>query len=69
MSGKEILCQALALKPKERFLIVEGLLKSLDQPDRTVDEIWAEESERRLKAYRNGSLEGIPIEEIFKDQS
>ncbi len=58
MSSKEILDQAMALKPKERFMIVEGLLKSLDEPDRKLDEIWAEEAEKRLKAYREGRLEG-----------
>jgi putative addiction module component (TIGR02574 family) len=68
MSSKEILEQAMALKPDERFMIVESLLKSLDEPDRKIDEIWAEEAEKRLKAYRDGNLEGIPMEEIFKDE-
>jgi len=68
MHGKEILNQALLLKPEERFLLIEGLLKSLDEPDRTIDEIWAEEAEKRLQAYREGRLEGIPMEEIFSDQ-
>ncbi len=67
MSSKEILEQAMALKPDERFMIIESLLKSLDEPDRKIDEIWAEEAEKRLKAYRDGSLEGIPMEEIFRD--
>ncbi len=68
MSSKEILEQAMTLKPEERFIIVEGLLKSLDEPDRKIDEIWAEEAEKRLKAYRSGKLEGIPIEEVFSDK-
>ena len=68
MSSKEILEQAMELKPDERFMIVESLLKSLDEPDRKIDEIWAEEAEKRLKAYRDGNLEGIPMEEIFKDE-
>jgi putative addiction module component (TIGR02574 family) len=68
MGSKEILEQAMALKPEERFRIVEGLLKSLDEPDQTIDEIWAEEAERRLKSYRDGKSEGIPMEEIFKDK-
>jgi len=66
MGSKEILSQAIALKPEDRFMIVEGLLKSLDEPDRKIDEIWAEEAEKRLMAYRDGKLEGIPMEEIFK---
>ena len=67
MNDKEILSQALELKPKERFIIVEGLLKSLDEPDRNIDEIWAEEAEKRLKVYRDGKLEGVPMEKIFKE--
>uniref|UniRef100_A0A7C1FBZ5 Addiction module protein n=1 Tax=Ammonifex degensii TaxID=42838 RepID=A0A7C1FBZ5_9THEO len=68
MSSKEILEKALKLKPQERFLVIEGLIKSLDEPDRGLDDIWAEEAERRLTAYRKGKLEGIPMEEIFKEQ-
>ncbi|MEB2310194.1 MAG: addiction module protein [Candidatus Brocadiaceae bacterium] len=65
MGSKEILDQALKLKPEERFLIIEGLIVSLDQPDKNLDEIWAQEAEKRLKAYREGKLEGIPMEDIF----
>jgi putative addiction module component (TIGR02574 family) len=67
MSSKEILEEALKLKPDERFMLVEGLIKSLDEPDSSLDEIWAEEAEKRLNAYRAGKLEGIPMEEVFKE--
>jgi putative addiction module component (TIGR02574 family) len=66
MSNKDILEMAMKLKPAERFLIIEGLIKSLDEPDKSIDEIWAEEADKRLKAYREGKLETIPVEEIFK---
>lgn len=69
MGSKEILKQALQLKPEERFTVVEGLLKSLDEPDKRLDDIWVEEAEKRLKAYREGRLEGIPMEKIFKDET
>ncbi len=68
MSSKEILEQAKDLKAEERFMIIEELLKSLDEPDRKIDEIWAEEAEKRLNAYRDGKLEGIPMEEVFKEK-
>ncbi|MCD6326439.1 addiction module protein [bacterium] len=68
MRSKEILKQALRLKPDERFLLVEGLINSLDEPDRSLDAIWAEEAEKRLKAYRAGNLEGSPMEEIFREE-
>lgn len=67
MSGKDILKKALKLKPGERFLVVEGLINSLDQPDESLDKIWADEAEKRLTAYRAGKLEGIPMEDIFKE--
>ncbi|MBI5185366.1 MAG: addiction module protein [Nitrospinae bacterium] len=67
MSTKELLDEAMKLKAEERFALVEGLIKSLDEPDKKLDEIWAEEAEKRLKAYREGTLEGVPIEEIFKE--
>jgi putative addiction module component (TIGR02574 family) len=66
MSLEDILKEALKLKPQDRFTVVDGLLRSLDQPDATIDAIWAEEAERRLKAYRAGSLPGIPMEEVFR---
>ena len=56
ISSKEIIEQTMALEPDERFMINESLIKSLDQPDRKIDEIWAEEAGKRLKAYRYGIL-------------
>jgi len=68
MSSKEIIESALKLSPPERLLIIEGILKSLDEPDAEIEKIWIEEAEKRLQAYREGKLKGIPIEEIFKQQ-
>ncbi|MCY3728902.1 MAG: addiction module protein [Nitrospira sp.] len=68
MDSKEVLEQALALRPDERFSVVEGILRSLDEPDTSLDAIWAEEAERRLRAYREGNLEGIPMSEVFKEK-
>ncbi len=68
MGAKDILEKALKLKPPDKLTVVEGLLKSLDEPDRNIDCIWAEEAEKRLDAYRRGGLEGIPMEEIFSEE-
>ncbi|MDI6740110.1 MAG: addiction module protein [Candidatus Edwardsbacteria bacterium] len=68
MSTKELLKEALKLRPEDRFTLVEGLIRSLDEPDKKLDDIWAEEAEKRLKAYREGRIEGIPMEEIFKEE-
>ncbi len=65
MRIEEIIKEALKLKADERFLIIESIIKSLDEPDKKLDEIWAKEAEKRLKAYRRGELKGIPMDEIF----
>lgn len=62
-----LLKKALELKPQDRFLIIDGLIRSLDEPDRTIDEIWAEEAQKRLKAHRDGKRQGIPFEQVFGD--
>lgn len=68
MSCKEILEQALKIKPDERFMALEGIIKSLDEPDRSLDAIWVGEAEKRLEAYRADNLEVIPVEEIFREE-
>jgi putative addiction module component (TIGR02574 family) len=67
MSTKKLLEEALKLDAAEKFALVESLLKSLDEPDATLDSIWEEEAGKRLKAYREGRLEGIPMEDVFKE--
>jgi hypothetical protein len=43
MNTKEIVEQALKLKPKDLFTPVEGLIKSLDEPDKKLEEIFKKE--------------------------
>jgi len=40
-------------------------LKSLDEPDKTIDEIWAIEAEKRLNAFKAGKLKTYSYEEVF----
>ena len=68
MGTKKLLNEAMKLKPEERFILIEGLIKSLDEPDKRLDDIWADEAERRLKAYREGVLGGISMDEVFKEE-
>ncbi len=65
---KSILDHAINMRPAEKFIIIEGLLNSLDEPDRTIDEIWAGEAERRLKAFKDGNLKTFSYEEVFGHQ-
>ena len=64
---KQILESALALPAIDRVTIVESLLTSLDHPDTTIDEIWAEEAERRLAAFNAGQMKAVPADEVFQE--
>lgn len=66
MSTRQLLEAALKLDANERFTLIEALLRSLDEPDQNIDAIWADEASRRLLAYRECRLEGIPMTEVFK---
>ncbi len=67
-SSKILLEKALMLKPHERFFLIEGLIISLDEPDKEIDKIWAEEAEKRLNAYRMGRLLGVSSKEVFGEE-
>ncbi len=40
-------------------------MKSLDVPDPEIEKIWAEEAEKRLKAYKAGKLKTVSFEDMF----
>lgn len=65
MNNLEIIEEALQLNPKDKYFIIDTLLKSLDKPDAKLDAIWADESKKRLDSYKNNKTQAIPFEEIF----
>ena len=62
---KTIISKALHLKPAEKSIVIEALMKSLDVPDPEIEKIWAEEAEKRLKAYKAGKLKTVSFEDMF----
>lgn len=45
--------------------MIDELLHSLDRLDPELDRIWIEEAERRLQAYREGKVKGIPASDVI----
>ncbi|MDO8446414.1 MAG: addiction module protein [Deltaproteobacteria bacterium] len=64
-STKKLISEALHLKPAERFIVIEALIKSLDMPNPEIEAAWAEEAEKRLAAYKEGRLATISFEDMF----
>lgn len=67
-SSESLLKKALQLKPQDRFQLIDGLIRSLDEPDKDIDEIWNEEAERRLKAHREGKTQGVSFKSVFSEE-
>jgi hypothetical protein len=65
MSINEIINEALSLKPQERYMIIENSVKSLSQPNTEIDQLWIEESTKRVEAIKNGMLKTVSYEDVF----
>lgn len=65
MNTKQLIDEAVLLPVEERALVVDSLLRSLNQPESEIDKKWAKEASRRLAELRSGSVEAIPGEEVF----
>ena len=57
--------QAVKLPPAERMEVVERILDSLDQPDATLEVMWAKEADDRLAAYRRGEIKAMTLSDVI----
>jgi len=62
---ESLLKKAIHLNSQERFLLIDGLIRTIDEPDKDIDTIWVEEAEKRLNAHREGQTTGIAFEDVF----
>jgi len=66
MTTEEVVAAALGLDHKKRAELAHRLLRSLEdlsEPEAT--RLWDEEVDRRIRAQREGKIEGIPGERVF----
>lgn len=64
-AAETLIAQATKLPIEERMEVVEQILDSLDQPDATIDAIWAREADDRLAAYRRGEISAVALSEVI----
>ncbi len=57
--------QAAQLPPDERIALAERILGSLDEPDESLDALWAKEADDRLAAYRRGEIRAVALEDVI----
>jgi putative addiction module component (TIGR02574 family) len=66
MSTNDLIKKAIALPMEERELLVDSLLRSLDQYDSILDKKWANVAQRRLLEMRSGKIKPVPGKEVFE---
>ncbi len=62
---KEVFREAFNLPERERATLAGLLIESLEPPpEADVEELWAEEAERRWREIESGAVQTIPWEEV-----
>ena len=65
MNTKQLIDDAVSLPVEERTLVVDSLLRSLNQPESEMDKKWAKEAKKRLAQLRSGKVEPVPGKDVF----
>jgi len=65
----EVLEKALALSTQDRGLLIDRLIKSLDDEpaDDGVEQAWADEIKSRVDDIESGKVEMIPGEQVLRE--
>ncbi len=63
----DIISAAESLPIRERALIVDSILKTLNKPDHDVDQQWLIVAKERLEELRSGQVETISGDEVFAE--
>jgi len=63
---KELFEEAVSLPVEIRTQLVDKLLRSLHPTRKEIDELWAEEAEKRVEEIKSGKIKTIPGKEVFK---
>ena len=66
MNTKELINEVVALPVEDRTLLVDSLLRSLNQPESDIDKEWASVANRRLIEMRSGKVQSVPGDEVFE---
>ena len=66
MNTKELINEVVSLPVEERTLIIDTVLRSLNQPESEIDKKWVSLAQKRLEEIRTGTVNTIPGNEVFK---
>ena len=67
--ASEVLARAMQLSVKERGLVIDRLVESIDEgpAEPGTEEAWDHEIKRRVDEIRSGKVKMIPAEEVERE--
>ena len=66
MKTKQLIDEAMSLPVEERVLVIDTLLKSLNQPQSIIDQKWALIARQRVAELRGGAVKPVSGKEVFE---
>ncbi len=63
----ELMSVAESLPVDIKIELIEGLIASLNPNRKDIDELWAEEAEKRINELKTGEAKRVPGEEVFRE--
>jgi len=65
MNTKQLIDEAVSLPVEERGLVVDSLLRSMNQPESEIDKKWIRVANKRLAELRAGRVVAISGDTVF----
>nr|MBF0222732.1 addiction module protein [Desulfobulbaceae bacterium] len=66
MKTKDLITEATSLPVEERAIVIDCLLKSLNQPDTDIEKKWVSVAKKRLEEIRNRNVDVVPGDKVFE---
>ncbi len=66
--NEKLLQDILSLPSHLRTILIDKLIESLNVPiQKEIDDLWAEEAEKRISDINSGKVQSISGEKVFED--
>jgi len=66
MNTKQLIDDAASLPVEDRSLVIDSLLRSLNQPESEIDKKWAKVAQQRLAELRSSAAQTVSGQEVFQ---
>ena len=65
LAHKQIWDEISLWEKDDRLKLVDKILLSIQKPNLSIEEIWHNEAEERIKAYDRGGISSVPYKDVL----